>query len=274
MAGYGAGVLVSAGEAVAAPVTNAVVSSTDAYYNAKDYIAAYQQNGLEGVLQQSEAVGAEMDERNKQMLLSSIPFVNTVRQASQISAAYDKGSFAGGFQVGRTTFSAGTDAAFVYGAVRGAQVFRVAGQERLASEMREVSSEMRAEAANQKRYVQTRSGQLFEKEQLNQIGANKETSTWRPEPQDMNSAAFRVIVGEPKFLKTGQPKGIIFDSATNGLLEIKGGSSSLYSTYQLRLQTYRALMLEEQFTIRTSRPINLTFSSWLTRWGVNTEPLK
>src|SRR5215467_8877524 len=64
---------------------------------------------------------AEDQARAKQELIGLIPFVNTFRQASRIGAAYDKGSFAGGMQVGRTTFSAAGDAAIVYGAVKGGQ---------------------------------------------------------------------------------------------------------------------------------------------------------
>jgi filamentous hemagglutinin len=84
----------------------------------------------------------------------------------------------------------------------------------------------------------------------------------------MNSAAFRVIVGEPKFTNSGQPVGTIPDSFG---LEIKGGSSPLTSSYQLRLMTYRALVLDEPLTIFTTRPVNPTFSDWLARWGVNVE---
>ncbi len=84
----------------------------------------------------------------------------------------------------------------------------------------------------------------------------------------MESAAFKVIVGDAKFTATGLPKGTIFDSVQGGLLEIKGGSSALKSTYQLRLQTYRSLQSRIPYTIDTTRPIDPAFRAWLDRWGV------
>lgn len=85
----------------------------------------------------------------------------------------------------------------------------------------------------------------------------------------MDSAAFKVIVGEPEFTPGGLPKGTIFDGTLGGNLEIKGGSSMLNSTYQLRLQTYRSLKTNTPLTIETTRPINPTFQNWLNRWGVS-----
>jgi hypothetical protein len=93
----------------------------------------------------------------------------------------------------------------------------------------------------------------------------------RPSQADINSAAFKVIVGEPQYTSIGLPKGTIFDATKGGLLEIKGGSSPLGSSYQLRLQTYFALKEGENLTIETTRPINPTFNDWLNRWGVTTQ---
>jgi filamentous hemagglutinin len=55
---------------------------------------------------------------------------------------------------------------------------------------------------------------------------------------------------------------------TTAGVEIKGGSSVLDSSYQLRLMTYRALVTGESLTIKTTRPVNPTFADWLARWGV------
>ena len=96
--------------------------------------------------------------------------------------------------------------------------------------------------------------------------------TWRPTPQQMNSAAFRVIVGPPKFTPGGLPKGTVLDGTTGDLLEIKGGESVLDSSYQLRLQTYRSLIESRQLIIETTRPVNPVFQSWLQRWGVRVQP--
>ncbi|HWM66029.1 MAG TPA: hypothetical protein VNO35_05545 [Steroidobacteraceae bacterium] len=70
--------------------------------------------------------------------------------------------------------------------------------------------------------------------------------------------------------------GVIYDGSTSGgLAEIKTGSSSLESSYQLRLQTYGSVVNPEAgpLTIYTSRPVNPTFQNYLTRWGVDVKPL-
>ncbi|MEJ2612281.1 MAG: hypothetical protein P8179_20000 [Candidatus Thiodiazotropha sp.] len=76
---------------------------------------------------------------------------------------------------------------------------------------------------------------------MKQNNLNKNNSVWRPDQEDFDSATFKVIVGDRKFTKGGQPKGTIFDSTDNGYLEIKGGTSQL----------------------------NPSFQDWLDRWGVN-----
>lgn len=82
-----------------------------------------------------------------------------------------------------------------------------------------------------------RAGQVHEAERLSSLGTTKNTVVWRPSQADIDSAAFKVIVGDAKYTTSGLPKGTIIDATEGGLLEIKGGSSSLSSTYQLRLQT-------------------------------------
>ncbi|WP_156420451.1 MULTISPECIES: hypothetical protein [unclassified Sphingopyxis] len=114
-----------------------------------------------------------------------------------------------------------------------------------------------------------RDGVDHEAARLAQLGIPKNNVVWRPTQADFDSAAFKVIVGKPKFTSSGLPKGTIFDGATGGNLEIKGGASMLDSSYQLRLQTYRSLKTNTPFTIETTRPINPAFKSWLDRWGVS-----
>jgi hypothetical protein len=114
-----------------------------------------------------------------------------------------------------------------------------------------------------------RAGQLHEAEQLARLGVEKNNLVFRPSVEQANSAAFKVIVGEPKYTPGGQLKGTIFDGAENGYLEIKGGKSELNSTYQLRLQTYKATIDNKPFTIQTTRPVNSQFQTWLDTWGVN-----
>jgi hypothetical protein len=115
-------------------------------------------------------------------------------------------------------------------------------------------------------------GVQFEAQQLTELGlsGNPRPGLWRPTFEQTQSSAFKVIVGDARFTKGGIPVGTILDAVDpgGGLLEIKGGSSVLDSTYQLRLQTYRSLVESVPYTIRTTRPINPTFEDWLGRWGV------
>jgi hypothetical protein len=65
------------------------------------------------------------------------------------------------------------------------------------------------------------------------------------------------------------PSIALMDSVQGGFLEIKGGSSALESTYQLRLQTYRSVVENTPLTIQTTRPVGIQFGQWLDRWGVS-----
>lgn len=116
-----------------------------------------------------------------------------------------------------------------------------------------------------------KAGVDFEARQLAELGLPKNTTVWRPTVEQTQSAAFKVIVGEAKYTKGGVLKGTILDATDAGFVELKGGSSVLESSYQLRLQTYRSLIEGQPYTIRTTRPINPTFQDWLQRWGVKVE---
>ncbi|UCD58262.1 MAG: RHS repeat-associated core domain-containing protein, partial [Candidatus Hydrogenedentota bacterium] len=111
-------------------------------------------------------------------------------------------------------------------------------------------------------------GRVFERQQLATMGRRHGTQTFRPSPEEAQSAAFRVIVGEPKYTRGGQLRGTIFDVSEGAAVEIKGGRSPLGSSYQLRLQTYHALKQGVPFELRTSRPLRPEFADWLNRWGV------
>jgi hypothetical protein len=118
-----------------------------------------------------------------------------------------------------------------------------------------------------------RAGRLAEAEQLIAINAGEKVS-FIPTHAQIDSSAFKVIVGDAKYTANGTPVGTIFDGTVgNGLGEIKTGTSMLDSSYQLRLQTYGALVNDVPYTIYTSRPVNPTFGDWLTRWGVEVKPL-
>jgi hypothetical protein len=117
-------------------------------------------------------------------------------------------------------------------------------------------------------------GRANEKQMLADLGKEKNNDLWRPDEKDINSAAFKMIVGEPKKTSSGELVGTIFDATEGGNFEIKGGSSPLESRYQLRLQVYRSLKEGTPLTLVTSRPINPTFQDWLTRWGVQVQTPK
>jgi len=108
-------------------------------------------------------------------------------------------------------------------------------------------------------------GRDFESRMLDSIGAAKNTDVWRPSTDQIDSAAFKVIVGDAKYTAGGLPVGVIPDSAG---LEIKGGASTLVSSYQLRLMVFRSLMENEPLRILTTRPVGASFEQWLSRWGV------
>ncbi|EEF59768.1 YD repeat protein [Pedosphaera parvula Ellin514] len=111
----------------------------------------------------------------------------------------------------------------------------------------------------------------YEAERLAARGVPKNTSVFQPTPEQTQTAAFQIIVGPPKYTPGGQLIGTISDGARNGLLEIKGGSSTLYSTYQMRLQVYNSVVNNIPMTIETSRPVNPTFMNYLQRWGVTVQ---
>lgn len=89
-----------------------------------------------------------------------------------------------------------------------------------------------------------------------------------PTVAQTNSSAFQIVVGQPRFTGTGLTVGTIVDAMPAGLLEIKGGTSILNSSYQLRLQTYRALLEDRPLIIETPRPLNPTFQAYCEKWGV------
>jgi hypothetical protein len=120
--------------------------------------------------------------------------------------------------------------------------------------------------------AQLEAGTAYETQRLAELGVPGNTAVWRPTAADIDSAAFKVIVGDAKYTAGGLPQGTIFDATQGGLLEIKSGSSVLDSSYQLRLQTYYSLKNDLPFTLETARPINPTFQSWLNRWGVTVRP--
>jgi RHS repeat-associated protein len=118
-----------------------------------------------------------------------------------------------------------------------------------------------------------RAGQLAEGPALDAIGSSGKV-VFTPTADQINSAAFKVIVGDARYTASGAPVSTIFDGSTAaGLAEIKSGSSMLNSSYQLRLQTYGALVNNQPLTIFTSRAVNPTFGDWLTRWGVPVKPM-
>ena len=113
----------------------------------------------------------------------------------------------------------------------------------------------------------------YEAQRLAALNLPQNTTVFQPTPQQVQSAAFQVIVGPPQYTAGGDLVGTISDStAGGGLLEIKGGSSTLNSSYQLRLQTYNSVVNSIPMTIETTRPVNPTFMNYLKNWGVTVKP--
>jgi RHS repeat-associated protein len=112
----------------------------------------------------------------------------------------------------------------------------------------------------------------YEAQRLAILNLPKNTTVFQPTPEQVQSAAFQVIVGPPQYTAAGDLVGTISDSTQGGLLEIKGGSSTLNSSYQLRLQTYNSVVNNVPLTIETTRPVNPTFMNYLQNWGVTVRP--
>ena len=121
---------------------------------------------------------------------------------------------------------------------------------------------------------QLTAGVDYEAQRLAALNQSKNTTVFRPTPQQAQSAAFQVIVGQPQYTAGGQLVGTIADSVQGGLLEIKGGFSTLNSGYQLRLQTYNSVVNSIPLTVETTRPVNPTFMNYLQNWGVTVNPPK
>jgi hypothetical protein len=117
------------------------------------------------------------------------------------------------------------------------------------------------------------SGLVMEAHALQALHLPKNTEVWRPSPEQVGSLDFREIVGSPHYTATGLARGTVLDSVAAGLAEIKSGGSTLESTYQLRLQTYRSIVEKKPLTIYTSRPVDVDFGHWLNPHGVAIKPL-
>jgi hypothetical protein len=117
------------------------------------------------------------------------------------------------------------------------------------------------------------SGQAAEALALEALRIAKNTAVWRPTPEQIHSLAFKAVVGRPRYTTTGLARGTVLDSVESGFSEIKSGNSTLDSTYQLRLQTYRSLVEKQPLTIYTNRPVDADFGRWLNPRGVQIEPL-
>jgi hypothetical protein len=117
------------------------------------------------------------------------------------------------------------------------------------------------------------SGQAAETRALSALRMRKNTEIWRPSSAQIESSDFKQIVGPARYTDRGFPRGTVVDSVETGFAEIKSGRSVLKPTYQLRLQTYRAVAEERAFKIYTNRPVDIEFGQWLGPWGVEIRPL-
>ncbi len=117
-------------------------------------------------------------------------------------------------------------------------------------------------------------GRAVEARQLEVSGLTKTTQVYRPGLRQANSKLFKAVVGEAKW-QNGVLKGTTPEAVQPGyFLEIKQGRSMLYSTYQIRLQTYYAVRTGRGLVIRTNRPISRSLAAYMKKWGGAVEPLK
>jgi hypothetical protein len=113
------------------------------------------------------------------------------------------------------------------------------------------------------------SGQKAEEQALAQLQLPKNTKVFRPTADDVNSALFKIIVGEPKTTATGLLKGTIVDATKGGMTEIKSGTSILDATYQLRLQLYQSVRAGVAYTLNSTRPLTTKLSDLFSAWGAS-----
>ena len=117
-------------------------------------------------------------------------------------------------------------------------------------------------------------GRIEEKIQIDADGRIKNTDTFRPTTEQINSAEFEEIVGNPKYTNTGKVKGTIVDMHGSTNVEIKSGKSPLNSSYQLRLQIYQSYIEGVPYELRTSRPVSKTLDDLITKYGGRITPMK
>ena len=117
------------------------------------------------------------------------------------------------------------------------------------------------------------SGLAAEALALEALKISKNTAVWRPTPEQIHSLAFKTIVGVPPGIPQQDWPAEPSLTASNQDFGNQIGVSTLDSTYQLRLQTYRALVEKQPLTIYTNRPVDVDFGRWLNPRGVQIEPL-
>lgn len=117
-------------------------------------------------------------------------------------------------------------------------------------------------------------GRSAESQALGALGREKNHRVWRPSWEQIESAEFKRVVGDPQYTELGFPRGTVIDAVDpEALLEIKSGKSPLGATYQLKLQAYRALVEDRRLKIYTSRPVQPQFAAWLEPLGAELDPL-
>jgi len=108
---------------------------------------------------------------------------------------------------------------------------------------------------------------------LHALRLEKNTEVWRPSAEQVASAEFRRIVGEPRYTARGLVRGTVLDSVAAEFSEIKSGASPLDSSYQLRLQTYRSVVEKRGLTVYTNRPLSAGLGRRIRPHGVAVKPL-
>jgi RHS repeat-associated protein len=117
--GVGEGAVQTVIGSASGQITQTTDAVVDQYTKASIVIAAYRSGGAKAVVREVKVASNQQQAESTERLMG-LPIANTIRQASRIKQAYETGgSFEGGRQVGRTTFSLASDATIAYGFIKG-----------------------------------------------------------------------------------------------------------------------------------------------------------
>ncbi len=115
------------GQTAAAPITTAGTEVIENVTRVQMAVSAYQQHGMQGVLDFNRSEGEVIAARSGEQLLDALPLIGTARSFGRAWHEYENENyFGGGMAMGETIIRAEGDAALVYGGVSGVRSWRAA----------------------------------------------------------------------------------------------------------------------------------------------------